>query len=167
MQQTVTPHGKVEESKSTQIKTLVGSILGYAADGLDMLLLSFVLVFIIKEFGLSPAEAGNLTLVTTIGTLVGSYLFGFLADMYGRIKIFTLTILLYSVGTALIYFASDYSHLAILRFIVGLGVGGEFGIGMAVVTETWSKRKRAKATSGVALGWQLGVLGASVLAALV
>ncbi|MDR7318596.1 MFS transporter [Brevibacillus nitrificans] len=167
MQHTVTPHGKVEESKSTQVKTLVGSILGYAADGLDMLLLSFVLVFIIKEFGLSPAEAGNLTLVTTIGTLIGSYLFGFLADMYGRIKIFTLTILLYSVGTALIYFASDYSHLAILRFIVGLGVGGEFGIGMAVVTETWSKKKRAKATSGVALGWQLGVLGASVLAALV
>jgi benzoate transport len=168
MQHQMVPQGKVaEESKSTQIKTLIGSILGYAADGLDMLLLSFVLVFIIKEFGLTPAEAGNLTLVTTIGTLVGSYLFGFLADIYGRIRIFTLTILLYSVATALIYFATDYSHLAILRFLVGMGVGGEFGIGMAVVTETWSKQKRAKATSGVALGWQLGVLSASALAALV
>lgn len=159
--------GKVEESKSTRMKTLVGSILGYAADGLDMLLLSFVLVFVIKEFGLTPGQAGNLTLYTTIGTLVGSYLFGFLADMYGRIRIFSITILLYSVATALIYFATDYSHLAILRFLVGMGVGGEFGIGMAVVSETWSKNKRAKATSGVALGWQLGVLSASVLAAVV
>lgn len=158
---------QLEESKSTQIKTLVGSILGYAAEGLDMLLLAFVLVFIINEFGLTPAEAGNLTLVTTIGILVGSYLFGFLADLYGRVRIFSLTILLFSVATALTYFATDYSHLLILRFVVGLGVGGEFGIGMAVVTETWSKKQRAKATSGVALGWQLGVLAASVLPALI
>lgn len=85
----------VEETKSTQVKTLVGSILGYAAEGLDMLLLAFVLVFIIDEFGLSPVQAGNLTLVTTIGILIGSYLFGFLADIYGRIRIFTLTILLF------------------------------------------------------------------------
>ena len=44
-----------------------------------------------------------------------------------------------------------------------MGVGGEFGIGMAIVTETWSKEMRAKATSVVALGWQFGVLIASLL----
>lgn len=157
----------MEESKSKRYKTLLGSVLGYAAEGFDMLLLSFVLVFILKDFNLTEVEGGNLVLATTIGMLVGSYLFGFLADIFGRIKILAATILLFSVATALIYMATDYWHLLILRFLVGMGVGGEFGIGMAIVTETWSKNMRAKATSVVALGWQLGVLAASILPALV
>ncbi|MBM7587210.1 benzoate transport [Bacillus pakistanensis] len=155
------------ESKSKRYKTLFGSVLGYAAEGLDMLLLSFVLVYIINEFQLSPVEGGNLTLATTIGMLIGSYLFGFIADLFGRIRTMAFTILLFSLATALIYFATDYWQLLILRFLVGMGVGGEFGIGMAIVTETWSKNMRAKATSMVALGWQFGVLIASVLPALI
>ncbi len=157
----------IEESKSKRYKTLLGSVLGYAAEGFDMLLLSFVLVFILKDFNLTEVEGGNLVLATTIGMLVGSYLFGFLADLFGRIKVLAATILLFSVATAFIYFSTDYWHLLILRFLVGMGVGGEFGIGMAIVTETWSKNMRAKATSVVALGWQLGVLAASILPALV
>ncbi|MCE5170311.1 MFS transporter [Paenibacillus profundus] len=155
------------ESKGQRYKALIGSVLGYAAEGLDMLLLSFVLVFIIRDFSLSPVQAGNLTLATTIGMMVGSYLFGFLADLFGRIRVMTVTILLFSVATALIYFADSYWQLLGLRFLVGMGVGGEFGVGMAIVTETWSKKMRAKATSCVALGWQLGVLGASIIPALV
>ncbi len=157
----------IEESKSKRYKTLLGSVLGYAAEGFDMLLLSFVLVFILKDFNLTEVEGGNLVLATTIGMLVGSYLFGFLADLFGRIKVLAATILLFSVATALIYFSTDYWQLLVLRFLVGMGVGGEFGIGMAIVTETWSKNLRAKATSVVALGWQLGVLAASILPALV
>jgi benzoate transport len=157
----------LEESKSKRYKTLLGSVLGYAAEGLDMLLLSFVLVYIIKEFHLSPVEGGNLTLATTIGMLIGSYLFGFIADLFGRIRTMAFTILLFSLATALIYFATDYWQLLLLRFLVGMGVGGEFGIGMAIVTETWSKNMRAKATSMVALGWQFGVLIASILPALI
>lgn len=157
----------IEESKSKRYKTLLGSVLGYAAEGFDMLLLSFVLVFILKDFNLTEVQGGNLVLATTIGMLVGSYIFGFLADLFGRIRVLAVTILLFSVATALIYFATDYWHLLVLRFLVGMGVGGEFGIGMAIVTETWSKNMRAKATSVVALGWQLGVLAASILPALV
>jgi MFS family permease len=149
------------------IKSLIGATLGYAADGMDMFLLSFVLVFIIKEFGLTPVEAGNLTLATTLGTWVGSYVFGFMADAYGRIKILSATIFLYSFATGAIYFVNDYNTLLGLRFLIGLGIGGEFGIGMALVTETWAPEMRARATSWVSLGWQLGVLAASVLAAIV
>ncbi|HET6871872.1 MAG TPA: MFS transporter [Sporolactobacillaceae bacterium] len=154
-------------SKSQQVKTLIGSVLGYAAEGLDFLLISFVLVFITKEFHLSPVQGGNLTLATTFGMLVGSYLFGFIADLFGRMRTLAYTILLFSVATGLIFFAHNYSQLLILRFLVGMGVGGEFGIGMTAVTETWSKNIRAKATSIVALGWQLGVLTASILPVLI
>ena len=62
--------------------------------------------------------------------LIGSYLFGFIADLFGRIRTMAFTILLFSLATALIYFATDYWQLLILRFLVGMGVGGEFGIGI-------------------------------------
>lgn len=158
-------HAEGEEGH--HIKTLIGAVLGYAADGMDMFLLSFVLIYIIREFGLTPAEAGNLTLATTIGTWAGSYIFGLMADSFGRIKILSLTIFIYSLATGAIYFVSDYYTLLILRVLIGLGIGGEFGIGMALVTETWAPAMRARATSWVSLGWQLGVLLASVLAAVV
>ncbi|WP_412839622.1 MFS transporter, partial [Bacillus paranthracis] len=103
-----------EETKEKRYKTLFGSALGYAAEGLDMLLLSFVLVYILKEFHLSPVEGGNLTLATTIGMLIGSYLFGFIADLFGRIRTMAFTILLFSLATALIYFATDYWQLLIV-----------------------------------------------------
>jgi len=154
-------------SEKGATKTLVGAVLGYAADGLDMLLLAFVLMFVIKEFGLTPAQAGNLTLYTTIGTLIGSYLFGFLADIYGRVSVFSFTIFLYSLATGAIYFATNYEQLAGLRFLVGMGIGGEFGIGMAIVAETWAPSLRARMTSVVALGWQSGVFAASLVAAII
>lgn len=69
--------------KRKRYKTLFGSALGYAAEGLDMLLLSFVLVYILKEFHLSPVEGGNLTLATTIGMPIGSYLFDLLLIYLG------------------------------------------------------------------------------------
>lgn len=145
------------------IKTLIGAVLGYAADGMDVFLLSFVLIFIIKDFGLTTSQAGNLTLATTIGMWVGSYIFGYLADRYGRTKTLSGSIILYALGTGLIYFVDSYSVLLLLRFLIGLGIGGEFGIGMAMVTETWAPEMRARATSWVALGWQFGVLVAAII----
>ncbi len=167
MTQPITTQAEAAISEKGALKTLLGAFLGYAADGLDMLLLAFVLMFIIKDFGLTPAQAGNLTLYTTIGTLIGSYLFGFLADIYGRISVFSFTILLYAVATGAIYAVTDYEQLSVLRFLVGMGIGGEFGIGMAVVAETWAPSLRARMTSVVALGWQSGVFAASVVAALI
>ncbi|WP_231036223.1 MFS transporter [Pectinatus sottacetonis] len=154
-----------EGERGQHIKTLIGAVLGYAADGLDVFLLSFVLIFIIKDFGLTTAQAGDLTLATTIGMWVGSYIFGYLADKYGRTKTLSASIILYAVGTGLIYFVNSYSVLLTLRFLIGLGIGGEFGIGMAMVTETWSAKMRARATSWVALGWQGGVLIAAIVPA--
>ncbi len=155
----------VEGEEGQHIKTLIGAVLGYAADGLDVFLLSFVLIFIIKDFGLTTAQAGNLTLATTIGMWIGSYIFGYFADKYGRTKTLSLSIILYALGTGAIYFVNDYTVLLSLRFLIGLGIGGEFGIGMAMVTETWAPEMRARATSWVALGWQGGVLIAAIVPA--
>ena len=148
-------------------KMLYAAVAGYAMDGLDMLILSFAMAAIIKEFGLSFAQGGLIATYTLIGAVIGGYAFGIMADYIGRVKVFALTIIVFSVFTGLCALASSVTELNIYRFLAGLGLGGEFGIGMTLVAETWPADKRARATAGVAMGWQLGVVLAAVLAALV
>ncbi len=148
-------------------KMLYASVAGYAMDGLDMLILSFAMAAIIKEFGISYAEGGWIATYTLIGAVLGGYIFGIAADYWGRVRVFALTIIIFSIFTGLCALAHSVSELNIYRFLAGLGLGGEFGIGMTLVAETWPAEKRARATAGVAIGWQMGVVLAAVLAAIV
>src|SRR5215469_18803796 len=139
-------------------KALAASAVGYAMDGFDLLILGFMLRAISADLHLTPAQAGSLVTWTLIGAVVGGILFGVLSDYYGRVRVLTWTILLFAVFTGLCAFAQGYWDLLFYRTVAGLGLGGEFGIGMALVAETWPAAKRARATSYVALGWQAGVL---------
>lgn len=104
---------------------------------------------------------------TLIGTVLGGYIFGIFADWWGRVHTFSLTIIIFSIFTGACAFADNAVHLDILRFLAGLGLGGEYGIGMTLVSETWPGAKRARATAGVAMGWQAGAVLAAILAAVV
>lgn len=148
-------------------KVMWASIVGYAMDGLDVLILSFAMAAIVAEFGLTLGEGGLIATYTLIGTVLGGYLFGVFADYFGRVHTFALTIIIFSIFTGACAFADNVMHLNILRFLAGLGLGGEYGIGMTLVTETWPAAKRARATAGVAMGWQAGAVLAAVLAAVV
>ena len=144
-------------------KALLASAIGYAMDGFDLLILGFMLRAISTDLHLTPPQAGSLVTWTLIGAVVGGILFGMLADYYGRVRVLTWTILLFAVFTGLCAFAQGYWDLLIYRTIAGLGLGGEFGIGMALVAEAWPAKQRARACSYVALGWQAGVLLAALL----
>ena len=159
--------GDDEATWKRRWKMMYASVAGYAMDGLDMLILSFAMTAIIKEFGLSFADAGLIATYTLIGAVLGGWIFGIMADYVGRVKVFALTIIVFSIFTGLCAIATSVTELNIYRFLAGLGLGGEFGIGMTLVAETWPAAKRARATAGVAVGWQLGVVLAAVLAALV
>lgn len=148
-------------------KIMWASIIGYAMDGLDVLILSFAMAAIVSEFGLTLGEGGLIATYTLIGTVLGGYLFGIFADYFGRVHTFSLTIIIFSIFTGACAFADNVTHLNILRFLAGLGLGGEYGIGMALVSETWPAAKRARATAGVAMGWQAGAVLAAILAAVV
>src|SRR5215212_11305094 len=143
-------------------KALIASAVGYAMDGFDLLILGFMLRAISADLHLTPPQAGSLITMTLVGAVVGGILFGTLADRLGRVRVLTWTILLFAVFTGLCAFAQGYWDLLIYRTIAGLGLGGEFGIGMALVAETWPARLRGRACSYVALGWQAGVLLAAV-----
>ncbi|QOR06918.1 MFS transporter [Haemophilus parainfluenzae] len=143
-------------------KALVGSAVGYAMDGFDLLILGFMLSAISADLNLTPAQSGSLVTWTLIGAVVGGILFGALSDRYGRVRVLTWTIVLFAVFTGLCAIAQGYWDLLIYRTIAGIGLGGEFGIGMALAIEAWPAKHRAKAASYVALGWQVGVLAAAL-----
>ena len=144
-------------------KALIGSAVGYAMDGFDLLILGFMLSAISVDLNLTPAQSGSLVTWTLIGAVVGGILFGALSDRYGRVRVLTWTIVLFAVFTGLCAIAQGYWDLLIYRTIAGIGLGGEFGIGMALAIEAWPAKHRAKAASYVALGWQVGVLAAALL----
>ena len=144
-------------------KALIGSAVGYAMDGFDLLILGFMLSAISADLNLTPAQSGSLVTWTLIGAVVGGILFGALSDRYGRVRVLTWTIVLFAVFTGLCAIAQGYWDLLIYRTIAGIGLGGEFGIGMALAIEAWPAKHRAKAASYVALGWQVGVLAAALL----
>ena len=144
-------------------KAMLASAIGYAMDGFDLLIRGFMLRAISADLHLTPPQAGSLVTWTLIGAVVGGILFGMLADYYGRVRVLTWTILLFAIFTGLCALAQGYWDLLVYRTIAGLGLGGEFGIGMALVAEAWPARQRARACSYVALGWQAGVLCAALL----
>jgi MFS family permease len=144
-------------------KALAASAVGYAMDGFDFLILGFVMSAIARDLGLGATAGASLATFTLIGAVIGGFVFGVLADRYGRVRVLSLTILIFAAFTGLSALAQGYWDLVAYRTIAGLGLGGEFGIGMALVAEAWPASQRARASSYVGLGWQAGVLAAALL----
>nr|WP_278652647.1 MFS transporter [Pandoraea pnomenusa] len=145
------------------MRALIAAVSGYAMDGFDLLILGFMMSVVSADLGLSATEGGSLVTVTLIGGIFGGIGFGILSDYYGRVRVLTYTILVFALFTGLCAFATGYWDLLIYRFLAGLGLGGEFGIGMALAIEAWPAHKRGRVSSYVGMGWQLGVLLAAVL----
>ena len=139
-------------------KALAGSVIGFSMDGFDMLILGFMLPAISAGLALTGAQAGSLVTWTLLGAVTGGIIFGTMSDHFGRIKVLTWTIVIFAVFTGLCGLAQGYWDLVAYRTFAGVGLGGEFGIGMALAAESWPDSKRARASSYVGLGWQAGVL---------
>lgn len=148
-------------------KTVVASVAGLTLEGMDIMFISFAMTMIIAEFNIDLATGGLISSITNIGMLLGGIVFGVLADKYGRVKVFTYTIILFAIGTALTGVATSIEQVYVYRFIAGLGAGGEYGIGMALVAEAWPKNKQGRASSYVSVGAQYGVILAALLSAII
>ncbi|AZG06602.1 MFS transporter [Pigmentiphaga sp. H8] len=157
------PAGKANEGEDYARKAVIASTVGYALDGFDLLILGFILAAISADLGLSSTQAGSLVTWTLVGAVVGGIVFGWLSDKYGRVRVLNWTILLFAVFTGLCALAQGYWDLLAYRTIAGLGLGGEFGIGMALAAEACRPEQRARMSSYVGLGWQAGVLAAALI----
>jgi MFS family permease len=134
---------------------------------MDIMFLSFALSSIIAELHISGTQAGLISTITNIGMLLGGIFFGILADRIGRIKTFTYTIFIFAIATGAMYFANDLTSIYICRFLAGIGGGGEYGIGMTVLAESFSKNKLGRISSWVGMAGQIGAIVATVLATLI
>lgn len=141
---------------------LWASAIGYGVEGFDLLILVFLLAPISIAFGLNSTRAASLMTGTLLGAVTGGIVFGLLSDYFGRVRVLSWTIILFGLFSGLCAFSRGYWDLLLYRTLAGLGFGGEFGIGLALVAETWPAALRARASSYVALGGQAGILAAAL-----
>lgn len=144
-------------------KTLFAAFLGWALDIMDLMLYSFVIVYVMKDLSIDTTLAGVVASGALVASAFGGIVFGILADKYGRIRSMTWSIILYSAATALCGFSQTAIQLLIFRILVGLGMGGEYASGASLVTETWPAKYRARAMAFVQCGFTIGVWLAAVI----
>src|SRR5713226_9696050 len=149
---------------AVQRRTLIAAALGWLLDGFDVMLYALVITAIVNEFGISKATAGKIATLTLLASGIGGVLFGFIADRIGRKRALMLSILTYSMCSFASGLATSVLMLAVFRFILGLGMGGEWNTGATLVAETWPTELRAKAISIVQSSWAIGYALAALVA---
>ncbi len=150
-----------------QRRTVLAAGLGWMLDAFDVMLYSIVLTTLMRTFGMTKSTAGLLNTLTLIASAIGSVIFGLLADRMGRRRMLSLSILTYSVFTFLCGFSNSVTMLAVFRFLLGLGMGGEWNSGATLVAETWPSAWRGRALGIVQSSWALGYALAAIVAGLV
>ena len=137
-------------------KALLAASLGWMLDAFDVMLYALVLKAVRADLGLSADVAGGLQSLTLLASAAGGLGFGVLADRWGRTRALMLSVLIYSVFTAACGLAATTLQLAIFRICLGIGMGGEWASGAALVSETWSKKDRGKALGLMQSSWAIG-----------
>lgn len=147
-----------------QVAIITSSALGMCLEMMDIMFIAYALSSIMNEFNLSGKEAGFISTATNLAMLAGGLIFGFLADRYGKIKVFSYSIIFFAVGTGLIFFANTYYWLILFRVLAGLGAGGEYGIGMSLIKDEFGNKNMGKYSSIIAIFGQIGAAMAAILA---
>src|SRR6202046_3274950 len=154
----------IRRATPDQRRTLLASALGWALDAFDAMLYSLVLALLMRDLGMSKTTAGLLGTLTLLASGMGGMLFGFLADRIGRKQALMASILTYSVCSFVSGLATSIAMLAAARFVLGLGMGGEWNTGATLVAESWPTEVRAKAISIVQSSWAIGFAAAALVA---
>jgi len=152
---------------SNDKKALFASIFASGLDDLNVMFLSFTLGSIISSLGLTGVEGGWISTITNLGMLTGGLVFGVLADRYNKFKVFKLTILVFSVATGMIFFTESSEYLYLMRFIAGIGVGGQYGVAISIMGGIVPSDKLGRVSSLNGIMGQLGSIGSALLASLI
>lgn len=158
-------YGWLAEASRNERRTLLAASLGWMLDSMDVMLYALVLGQVQREMHLSAAMSGAMMSVTLLSAAVGGIAFGWFADRFGRVRALTTSVLVYSVATALCGSTHTAAEFLVCRVLLGLGMGGEWASGAALVAETWPAKHRGKALAAVQSSWAIGyALGAAIVA---
>jgi MFS family permease len=148
-------------------KALFASIFASGLDDLNVMFLSFTLGSIISHLGLTGVAGGWISTITNLGMLAGGLVFGVLADRYNKFKVFKLTILVFSIATGMIFFTESIGYLYLMRFIAGIGVGGQYGVAISIMGGIVPANKLGRVSSLNGIMGQVGSIGSAMLASLI
>ncbi|WP_237981168.1 MFS transporter [Bacillus thuringiensis] len=153
--------GKVKEISKRKLLGIAG--LGWLFDAMDVGMLSFVMVALQKDWGLSTQEMGWIGSVNSIGMAVGALVFGILSDKIGRKSVFIITLLLFSIGSGLTALTTTFAMFLVLRFLIGMGLGGELPVASTLVSESVEAHERGKIVVLLESFWAGGWLIAALI----
>src|SRR5205807_9168809 len=125
-------------------RALAAGLLGWMLDAFDVMLFALVLPYLSADLGMTRAQGGVLGSVMLVAAAVGGVGFGSIADRFGRTRALMLSVALYSVFTFACGFANSLLQFAVLRIGLGLGMGGVWSSGAALVSESWPAQHRGK-----------------------
>ena len=148
-------------------RALIAAIVASGLDDLNVMFLAFSMSTIISQFGLSSTQGGWIGTITKFGMLVGGLIFGVLADRYNKFNVFKWTVIIFSVATGLIFFTENIYYLYLMRFIAGIGVGGEYGVAISIMAGIVPKEKMGRISSLNGIVGQVGSISAAILASLI
>lgn len=137
--------------------------LGWLFDAMDVGILAFVIAALHEDWGLTSSQMGWIGSVNSIGMAVGAFVFGIYADRVGRKKIFIITLLLFSIASGISAFTTTLAAFLILRFFVGMGLGGELPVASTLVSESVPAKERGRVVVLLESFWAAGWLVAAVI----
>ena len=146
-----------------QRSAFIASFLGWTLDAFDFFLLTFVISDIAKDFRASVADVTAAITLTLAMRPIGAFVFGLLADRFGRKPVLMFDIIFYSVLELATAFSTSIEMLLILRALFGIGMGGEWGLGASLALETVPPNARGVISGILQQGYAVGNLLAAVL----
>ncbi|HEB2433933.1 TPA: MFS transporter [Bacillus cereus] len=153
--------GKVKGISKRKLLGIAG--LGWLFDAMDVGMLSFVMVALQKDWGLTSQEMGWIGSINSIGMAVGALIFGILSDKIGRKSVFIITLLLFSIGSGLTALTTTLAMFLVLRFVIGMGLGGELPVASTLVSESVEAHERGKIVVLLESFWAGGWLIAALI----
>ena len=147
---------------SLHTRFLVALGITWVLDAFEVVIVSAVLKPMIKQLNMSSSKGSLMVSGFLLGAIIGSLVFGYLADKYGRKKLFLITLFLYSGGTFLTGFANSFEFALFCRILAGAGLGGEFAAIQSAIDEFVPARHRGKVDGTITALWNLGSIMASL-----
>src|ERR1700756_984714 len=148
-------------------RSLIAGSFGWMLDAMEGMLYSLVLTYLIHEFSMDTRTAGFLNSLTLVASAIGGLLFGVVADRIGRARSLMISILVYSLASGACAFSHSIPQLATFRFVLGLGMGGEWTAAAALIAETWRPEHRGKALGMMQSAYAIGEAIAALVVRLV
>jgi MFS family permease len=161
------PLGWLRAAPAPSRRALAAASIGWMFDGFDIMVYSLVLTAVVADFGISTRIGGGLGSLTLAASAAGGWFFGRVADRRGRRTGLVASVLTYSIFTAACGLAQTVWQLAIFRSLLGLGMGGAWTTGAALVSESWPARHRGKAVGLMQSAWAVGYGSAALVSAIV